>query len=81
MANRRRVQVTIGERFRRARMHRGLNQYQLAQLSGVSKSTISRIEDDQVDCKVSQVLKIAAVLKCSTDTLLTRHPEEARWDG
>jgi transcriptional regulator with XRE-family HTH domain len=81
MAHRRRVQVTIGERFRRARLHRGLHQYQLAKLSEVSKSTMSRLECDQVDGKVSQVLKIAAVLKCSTDTLLPRHLEEAKWDG
>ena len=49
----------------------GINQKMLVSESGISKSTIARILDGKTDPKLSQMIKIAEVLKSSPEQLLT----------
>jgi len=51
--------TTIGQRVERARVAAGLSQRALAEQTGISQSTLSRIEAGERDAKMTEVLVIA----------------------
>jgi transcriptional regulator with XRE-family HTH domain len=60
---------TTGQRLRKARKGKGFTLKQLSEKSGVPLSTISAIERNGLDPKVSQLVAIAYVLRLSLDQL------------
>ena len=59
----------LAENLRFHRQSRRLTQKDLAQLSGVSPSTVSRLERGEGDWKPSTVLRLAQVLKVRPEEL------------
>ena len=55
--------VHIGERLRQLREERALRQEDLAELAGVGKNTISRIERNRTEPHMSTVRKLADALE------------------
>lgn len=53
-----------------ARVKKGLTQKELAELIGVSPSTINRIETGKQIPKVDMLLKLAEILEASAEELL-----------
>lgn len=60
----------LGDRIRSTRMWRNLTQEKLAELSGIDRSTIQRIERGTSDSKVSHLLLIARALDIHVTDLL-----------
>jgi repressor LexA len=54
--------MTLGEKIRKARMNKGLNQKQLAQLLGISHSTLNKYESNTIKLDIDKLQKIATVL-------------------
>lgn len=52
-----------------ARVKKKLTLRQLSKLTGITKSTLSNIENNKVDPKLSQLVKIAKVLNISIENL------------
>jgi len=52
-----------------ARISKKITIRQLSELTGITKSTISNIENNKVDPKLSQLVKIAKVLNISIENL------------
>ncbi|MBB0243204.1 helix-turn-helix domain-containing protein [Streptomyces alkaliphilus] len=68
--------TNLGERIQRARKLAGLTQRELAALSGVSFSLISKLEQgERQDARLETVRKIAAALHVSTTRLVASGPE------
>lgn len=63
--------TTIGDRIRRLQKLRGLNQTDLARLSGLSRRTISDIESDVGNHRGETLHKIAEALQVRTSDLTT----------
>lgn len=59
-------------RLRSERMRAGLNQKQLAELSGVSQSQISALECGENGASPETVARLAAALRCTVDDLFIR---------
>lgn len=55
--------------LRLMRMRRGLCQYELAQLSGITQCAISRMELNGIK-RADKLVRLAQALQCSTDELL-----------
>ena len=69
--------MTKGEYARRAREKKYISIKELAFLSGVKRDTISRIERDLVDPRLSTLELLAAALGVSIDEYVGRHePKE-----
>lgn len=51
------------------RVKKKLTLRQLSKLTGITKSTLSNIENNKVDPKLSQLVKIAKVLNISIENL------------
>jgi transcriptional regulator with XRE-family HTH domain len=69
--------MTIGDRLKRQRVRRGYSQTELAELSGVKQSLISRIENGSRDNPSADVLRgLAKALGCTTDYLIGMHEDE-----
>jgi len=67
---------TIGERVREARKRQGLGQRDLARLSGVSLSLISKLEQgERQDTRIETLRKLAAALHVPTMGLIGNNPE------
>lgn len=64
------AQQQLGLRVRDARLYADLTQEALAELAGIDRSTVQRIERGQTDAKVSHLLRVARVLKVPTRDLL-----------
>lgn len=60
----------LGDRIRETRMWRNLTQEKLAELTGIDRSTVQRIERGTSDAKVSQLLRIAQALNIHVTDLL-----------
>ena len=60
----------LGERIRTKRKELGLSQQQLAKISGIAQSSISRYEKGDVDITLAYILKFAEVLKCPPSYLV-----------
>ena len=61
-------------RLRQARFERGLSLAQLADPSGLTASTISRLETGARRLTLAQIERLAEALELSTDALLAAHP-------
>ncbi|MCI8608634.1 MAG: helix-turn-helix transcriptional regulator [Firmicutes bacterium] len=60
----------IGERIRRCRADRGLNQAELAEISGLSQNTISDLERDLRYPVADTLLRLAEAFHVTTDYIL-----------
>lgn len=67
--------------FREWRKHRGYNQEQLAEIVGVTPSTISQIENGKQGFTDSTLVALSEALSCSAGDLLMRDPldHDAPW--
>ena len=68
---------SLGFRIRLTRMKRDISQRKLAELIGVSKTTMNEIEQNTSDLRASNLKKIADVLNVSMDYLAGRTNEAA----
>ena len=59
-----RIEVTPGESVRVIRELQGLSQNQLSDLTGISQSTISAIENNRVRLGIERAKTLARALKC-----------------
>ncbi|QIN95319.1 putative DNA-binding protein [Xanthomonas phage PBR31] len=59
----------FAERLKQAREERGMDQVELAFLSGLTKCALSEYERGRVLPRVDKVIAIAKILDCSTDFL------------
>ena len=64
------VNVSVGESVRILRELQELSQNKLAELTGIPQSTISAIENDQVNLGVERAKIIARALKCHPAVLV-----------
>jgi transcriptional regulator with XRE-family HTH domain len=67
--------------FREWRKHRGYNQEELAEIVGVTASTISQLETGKQGFTDSTLVALADALACSPGDLLMRNPldQDAPW--
>jgi len=65
-----RIDVSVGESVRIIRELQDLSQDQLAELTGISKTTISAIENDRVGLSVERARVLARALKCHPAVLM-----------
>jgi transcriptional regulator with XRE-family HTH domain len=65
-----RIEVSVGESVRIIRELQGLSQNQLAELTGISETTISAIENDRVGLSVDRAKVLARSLKCHPAVLV-----------
>ena len=61
---------TVGTAVRDMRMDRGVSQSQLAEASGVSKSTVSKVEDGMGSASLFALAQFAHALDCTLDDLV-----------
>jgi transcriptional regulator with XRE-family HTH domain len=64
------VLAEVGGRLKRARTQRGMTLTQLASATGISKSTLSRLESGQRKASLELLLPIARAHRMSLDTLV-----------
>ena len=64
--------MTMGERLRELRENDGLRQYELSEILGVSRATISRFEHGTCIPGRKQLLKLSELYSVTTDYLLCR---------
>lgn len=62
--------MSVGVNLKAIRKRRGLTQGQLAELSGIQLTQVSRLENDDTDPKASTLFKLMDALKCSPDELM-----------
>lgn len=72
----------LGERIRTRRKELGWSQQELAKISGIAQSSISRYEKGDVDITLAYILKFAEVLNCSpaylvAEELMLNTPKKA----
>ena len=65
----------IGKRLKEVRKSKKLTQAELAQMVGVSVSTVKKWEQDQVDPNTAALISIAVALNVSIDYLFGNTPE------
>ncbi len=74
----RKLSKQIGANLRRLRELKGATQYHLAVLANVEQSTISRIENGEVDMQLEVAWKLVPFLGCRLEDLVrTRRWSEA----
>jgi transcriptional regulator with XRE-family HTH domain len=64
------IEVSVGESVRIIRELQGMNQNEVAALSGIPQSTISAIENDRINLGVERAKTLARVLKCHPAVLV-----------
>lgn len=64
------LKMVIGDRIKSLREKRGINQKELAQKIGISKSAMSKIESESRKVEDVLLIKICEVLETSADYLL-----------
>jgi transcriptional regulator with XRE-family HTH domain len=70
--------VTVGAGIAAARTAAGLGQRRLAQLTGITQPTLSRIEHDEREAKVNELAILAWALGCTISELTGRSPVRDR---
>ncbi len=65
-----RIKVSVGESVRIVRELQGLNQNQLARLTGIPQATLSAIENGRVSLGVERAKVLARALKCHPAVLV-----------
>jgi transcriptional regulator with XRE-family HTH domain len=68
----------LGKRVRRLREERALTQSELADLSGVSLSTVSRLEQTSLPVRAGTIRKLARALDVKPIVLTTAEPAQHR---
>ena len=68
----------LATNIRQLREERGLTQQHLAKLSGVPRPTIANLESGEANPTISVLVKIAATLRVSIETLIGQPREDAR---
>lgn len=63
---------TAAERLAEMRAERGYSQARLAELAGVDRKTINRIENGHFSPSLDTLTRISVVLKCSLTELLDK---------
>ncbi len=56
------IDTLLGERIANARQAKGLSQKQLADLIGVTKSTVAKWESDRTSPRASRLIQVAGIL-------------------
>ena len=62
----------LGERIRELRTAKRLNQVELAALLGVTKQSVSNWENENIQPSSEMLVRLADILRVSTDYLLSR---------
>ena len=62
----------LGERIRELRTAKRLNQVELAALLGVTKQSVSNWENENIQPSIEMLVRLADILRVSTDYLLSR---------
>jgi transcriptional regulator with XRE-family HTH domain len=70
--------VAFLRRLHELRIERGITQAQLAERSGLSQQTISRLDSEAFDVQISTLLKLTDALGIATDTLFPQPNDQAR---
>jgi len=65
------ILITIGERLKSLRIEANLKQSDVANITGISTSNISRIEKNEISPSAKMILQICKSFSVSTDWLLT----------
>jgi transcriptional regulator with XRE-family HTH domain len=69
---------TLGRRIRRARLRKDITQRELADLAGISRTSMNQIEKGEtLDPRMSHLRKIAEALGVTMDYLAGREEEES----
>jgi putative transcriptional regulator len=72
---------TLGRRIRRARLHRDITQKALADLVGISRNAMNKLEKgDTQNPHMSHLRKLADALGVSMDYLAGRKDEESEFE-
>ncbi|MDY2983835.1 MAG: helix-turn-helix transcriptional regulator [Synergistes jonesii] len=61
----------LADKIRTRRKVLGISQQQLAKISGIAQSSISRYETGEADISLNYILKFAEVLECSPAYLIS----------
>ncbi|OUQ14475.1 hypothetical protein B5E84_16135 [Lachnoclostridium sp. An14] len=61
--------MNIGERIKKIRTEKGISTYQLSELTGISQSSISKLENGHRKADIEILMKIARALNISIDRL------------
>ena len=72
--------MNIGQKIKQLRKEKDLTLDQLAQMTGVAKATLSRIENSVVGGNLATLRKIAEALHISMDSLITEGKTETQRD-
>lgn len=72
--------AAIGQRIKRRRMHRGLNQSELAQVIGISQTHMSNLEHGKVGMTLDVLVRLAHTLACSLDDIVLEPREQPAAD-
>jgi putative transcriptional regulator len=71
---------TLGRRIRRARLHRDITQKALAELVGISRNAMNKLEKGEtLDPHMSHLCKLADALGVSMDYLAGRKDEDSEF--
>jgi len=71
------MKETLGERIRKARLHYGMSQTELARRVGISKTAMNQIEmGETTDPRMSRIRAIADIFGVSMDYLAGRTDED-----
>jgi len=68
--------IILSENLKRIRKIMDISQIEFAAECGISTETLSLIERERTDPKLSTIQKIAAYVGCEVTELLTKHEEE-----
>jgi transcriptional regulator with XRE-family HTH domain len=71
------LHLPIGPRIRGFRLRKGMSQVELARLIGVSASTISQVEGEQILLSLPALVRAARALDVSLDTLVSPNGKES----
>ena len=63
--------MELGQVIKKRREDKKMSQQELADKAGITQATVSRLEKDSSDIKLSHLKNIAAALGCSVITLIT----------
>lgn len=69
------METTISERIRSLRKEKGLNQAELGEKTGISRRSISTIENGETDPSAKQITAISKFFNVSTEYLLNGKEE------
>lgn len=64
------IKMAFNDNLKRLRRDKGLSQSELADMTGIKTTHISRLESENSDPKLSTIYKLMSALECSSDALL-----------